>query len=154
MKNEITRRGLILKVYRSDTLPTHVTDGFNNYTIISSYRRPYYGDLNRLYYDKENNEYLKLSDMAFLYETLKIDNIILDDEEKEYLSNIIKPFRSRVKYITKSEYNFKGYEYIIICVNDLPDNLDIFLYLPNFKTNTMYKNMKLNLKYTLNNLNL
>ena len=149
MEFEITRRELILRIFRADTIPKCLYDEYNKYIIIPDYSRPYYGDLNRLYYDKENKEYLKLSDMAFLYETLKIDNMILSDEEKEYLAHIIKPFRSKVKYITKKYYRDDGYEYITICVCDVPDNSESYMYFPNFTSNTMYKNMRLNEEYSL-----
>lgn len=78
---------------------------------------------------------------------------ILDSEEKEYLSNVIKPFKHKVKGIRKneicnSEDNQKE-EYIIIYTkNDYPINL------PNFKKNTMYKNMEINKAYTLEELGL
>ena len=76
---------------------------------------------------------------------------ILDSEEKEYLSNVIKPFKHKVKGIRKneicnSEDNQKE-EYIIIYIkNHYPINL------PNFKKNTMYKNMEINKEYTLEDL--
>lgn len=152
MEFEITRRELILRIFRADIIPKCVYDEYNKYVIIPDYSRPYYGDLNRLYYDKENKEYLKLSDMALLYETLKIDNMILNDAEKEYLTHIIKSFRSKVKYITKKDYMYEGYEYIAICVDDEPDNTESYMYFPNFISNTMYKNMRLNEEYTLDEL--
>lgn len=155
MEFEITRRELILRIFRADTIPKCVYDEYNRYVIIPDYSRPYYGDLNRLYYDNENKEYLQLSDMALLYETLKIDNMILNDAEKEYLVHIIKPFRSKVKYITKNCYmDGKDYEYISICIDDDPDNSELYMYFPNFISNTMYKNMRLNEEYTLSELDL
>mgnify|MGYP004653080095 CR=1 FL=1 len=148
MEFEITRKELILRIFRADTIPKCVYDEYNKYVIIPDYSRPYYGDLNRLYYDKENKEYLNLSDMALLYETLKIDNMILNDAEKEYLSHIIEPFRAKIKYISKTCYIYEGYEYITICVVDEPDNTESYLYFPNFKINTMYKNMIPDKEYT------
>ena len=78
---------------------------------------------------------------------------ILDAEEKEYLSNVIKPFKHKVKGIRKNEICNSGdnqkKEYIIIYIkNDYPINL------PNFKKNTMYKNMEINKAYTLEELGL
>lgn len=151
MQIEITRREIILRIFRADTLPKCLYDGFNKYNIIPSYSRPYYGDLNKLYYDKENNEYLRLSDMAFLYGTLKIDDMILSDEEKEYLSNIIKPFKSKVKYIVKMEY--LNSNFIEIYYNE-NDGAEYNIALPNLEDDTMYKNMKTDKKYTLEELGL
>ena len=78
---------------------------------------------------------------------------ILDDIEKEYLSNIIKPFRNRVSFIAKVKdiSNDVIYYYIEIQI----DGGDDFVFLPSFKPNTgMYKNMKVNHKYTLKELGL
>ena len=47
------------------------------------------------------------------YEITKIPKPILDDVEKEYLGNIIKPFRNKVIGITKYDYSTNG-EYIYI----------------------------------------
>ena len=73
---------------------------------------------------------------------------ILDEVEKRYLSNVIRPFRDRIKYICKSVSDFGKYEYIKanLC-NDT-------LVLPDFKPNTMYKGMKTDKQYTLEELGL
>lgn len=70
---------------------------------------------------------------------------ILDDIEKEYLKAVIKPFKDRVNYIEK-----KGNinEYISI------DLITETISLPYFKEGTMYKEMELNKKYTLKELEL
>ena len=78
-----------------------------------------------------------------VYETKKE---ILDEEEKEYLSAVIKPFKNRVDCIKKID--LIGIEFIYICLND--DSLD----LPSFKKGTMYKGMKLDKRYTLEELGL
>ena len=77
----------------------------------------------------------------------KREEPILDDKEKEYLSSVIRPFRDKVEYIVKKNVFAKIY-YIYIRLND--DSAD----LPNFKENTMYKNMKLDEEYTLDELGL
>ena len=78
---------------------------------------------------------------------------ILDSREKEYLSNVIKPFKHKVKGIRKNEiYNSEDNqkeEYIIIYIKN-----DYLINLPNFKKNTMYKNMEINKAYTLEELEL
>lgn len=83
------------------------------------------------------------------YETIyKREEPILDDKEKEYLGNVIRPFRNEVIYIVKKIYNHREKEYIAINLkNDT-------IFLPNFKENTMYKNMKINKEYTLEELGL
>lgn len=73
---------------------------------------------------------------------------ILDDVEKEYLSAVIKPFRSRVKYIKIAEVGgTKRFVHIKLCDNDSMN-------FPDFKVNTMYKGMKLEREYTLEELGL
>lgn len=71
---------------------------------------------------------------------------ILDKQEKEYLSAVIKPFRDKVKYIEKNTYYEK--EFIEICVNGER------IGLPCFKENTMYKGMEKYKEYTLEELGL
>ena len=78
---------------------------------------------------------------------------ILDEKEKEYLSAVIKPFRNIVKNISKSNVANGLYEYISIeTVHPLVGTE--FISFPLFKTQTMYKNMKLRKKYTLKELDL
>lgn len=82
---------------------------------------------------------------------------ILDKQEKEYLRNVIKPFRNRVKYITK-EAEINAYESIVMDVIN-PLNASFYfgteyINLPYFKQGTMYKNMKVGKKYTLEELGL
>lgn len=82
------------------------------------------------------------------YETIyKREEPILDDKEKEYLDNIIRPFKDRVTYIAKRQVN--EFQYIFIRLKD-----DEYIVLPVFKKDTMYKNMKLQKNYTLKELGL
>ena len=76
-----------------------------------------------------------------------VEKEILDDVEKEYLLNIIKPFKDKVGYICKNRFSVEEFISITI-VNDSQ------IQLPNFKKNTMYKGMELNKKYTLKELGL
>ena len=79
---------------------------------------------------------------------------ILDKKEKEYLSAVIKPFKIIVKSISKSNVANGLYEYISIETVH-PDIAESdFISFPLFKTQTMYKNMKLRKKYTLEELDL
>ena len=45
-------------------------------------------------------------------EIIKLPRQILTEEEKEYLSNVIKPFRDRIIYIVKSVYKFDNLDKI------------------------------------------
>lgn len=73
---------------------------------------------------------------------------ILDDVEKEYLSAVIKPFRSRVKYIEKVVSLSGSAQFIRI---ELCGDYMIF---PNFKKNTMYRGMETGEHYSLEELGL
>ena len=74
---------------------------------------------------------------------------ILNEKEKEYLSNFIKPFRNGVLAITKYNYS-NGDEYLQIEVN-LPNRYE-YIKLPYFEKGTMYKGMKLGFIYILEEL--
>ena len=76
---------------------------------------------------------------------------ILDKEEKKYLSAVIKPFRKRIKYITKHQSNITlpNDAFILIFLKDVET-----ISLPLFKSETMYKGMEPNKKYTLKELGL
>ena len=79
---------------------------------------------------------------------------ILDDIERKYLSNVIKPFRDRVKCIVKRDYEMSyENEYIFIVFND-DGCMQIKMCFPSFKKGTMYKGMELNKNYTLEDLGL
>ena len=74
-----------------------------------------------------------------------VENEILDEEEKEYLSAVIRPFKDRIEFIAKRRM-FD--DYISIGLNDEA------ISLPYFKKGTMYKGMELYKKYTLKELGL
>lgn len=111
-----------------------------------------YGSTNSNYYVSfKNNDSLYY--YFFTVHDLEEVKDILDSEEKEYLSNVIKPFKHKVKRIRKREIcddeDNQIKEYIAIYIkNDNPINL------PNFKKDTMYRNMKLYKEYTLEELGL
>lgn len=73
---------------------------------------------------------------------------ILDKAEKEYLSGVIRPFRDEVNYIRKNSVR-KEKEYLSFNFKD-----GDFTNFKNFKTDSMYKGMKLNKMYTLEELGL
>ena len=71
---------------------------------------------------------------------------ILDDVEKRYLKGVIRPFRDRVQYIKKIDSACEEYIHIQL-------NRD-WTILPHFRTGTMYKGMKPDHAYTLEELGL
>ena len=93
---------------------------------------------------------------------LDVNEDILSDKEKEYLSAVIKPFRDRVCYIRKERGENIHVQYISIKSKrydydeDYVDEDDVYEYvaLPYFKKDTMYVNMEVNKKYTLEELGL
>lgn len=94
----------------------------------------------------------------FLNQELEINTLdILDEKEKQYLQNVIKPFRDRVKSIAKQN-DTDSYEYISIGVSypiNKRNGCDTdYIWLPSFERGVMYKNMEVEKKYTLEELGL
>ena len=75
---------------------------------------------------------------------------ILDEAEKRYLSNVIKPFRNKIKYIAKY---IDDREYISIIYKDL-HNRTFSMAFPSYDDGTMYKGMELDKQYSLEDLGL
>lgn len=76
---------------------------------------------------------------------------ILTEEEKEYLSAVVRPFRDRVRYIEKRS---EGDQYILISLRiDEKPYCENFL-LPFFKADTMYNGMILFKQYSLEELDI
>lgn len=71
---------------------------------------------------------------------------ILDEVEKKYLADVIRPFRQHIMFISKT--GFDGEEFLKI---DFKRPVNSFS-LPFFKKNSMYKGMKVDQKYTLEEL--
>ena len=86
----------------------------------------------------------------FLEQEIEVEvEPILTDKEREYLSNIIKPFRDSVKYIERVYIETdEKLEFIRIGYNDDWFNL------PYFEPGEYYENMELYKKYTLEELGL
>jgi hypothetical protein len=80
---------------------------------------------------------------------------ILDDAERRYLKAVIRPFRGRAVFVKKIYHTgyTVGYEQIIIRVKSIA-TLIADIPLPFFKKGEMYKGMKLNREYTLEELGL
>ena len=73
---------------------------------------------------------------------------ILDDAEKRYLKGVIRPFRDKVLYIAKRSIMDRRKEHIYI---DLTHDV---ITLPCFMKGTMYKGMKTDKEYTIEELGL
>ena len=76
-----------------------------------------------------------------------VEKEILDDIEREYLLNVIKPFKNRISDIVKRNFDSEK-SYIAIHINSET------IYFPYFKKNTMYKGMEVDKEYTLKELSL
>ena len=73
---------------------------------------------------------------------------ILDEQEKEYLRAVIRPFRYRIKNIVKKSW-YEDREYISF---DLKDECGFTL--ATFKQGAMYKGMEVEKEYSLEELGL
>lgn len=96
--------------------------------------------------DKVN--YLKKQLKELIKESKKEENKpILNEEEREYLLTVIRPFRNKIVSISKED----------CCNEDCFINVELendALIFPYFKKETMYKGMKLEKQYTLKELGL
>ena len=77
---------------------------------------------------------------------------ILTEEEKEYLSAVIKPFRKKIAYIRKKQSLYKKdkdkkFILIVLCDGD-------YMYFPFFENDAMYQGMELGREYTIEELGL
>ena len=80
---------------------------------------------------------------------IKLPKPILTDEEKEYLSYVIKPFREDVLKISKFKSKILNNKEVIGF-----ETSNGFMIFPPFEKDKMYKNMELNKAYTLDDLGL
>ena len=82
---------------------------------------------------------------------LEVEDPILDEEERKYLSDVIRPFRDEIECIIKIQIlqNDKKVQCIVINFKNSDK-----MYFKSFKRNTMYKGMELNKEYTLKELGL
>lgn len=105
-------------------------------------------NINKKLYSKTISNRDKIAHLKKEIMSLKEENKqILDNAEKRYLKNVIRPFKDRVISIIKE--NDFGDDYIKIELK----NGDI-ANLPNFAKGTMYKGMKKEKEYTLKQLGL
>ena len=100
--------------------------------------------------DKQLGKIIKIEEPEYrtVYEA-KVE--ILDEVEKRYLKNIIRPYLDKIKSIEKFIFS-TGRAKITITVKDGNDYW--YINLPPFKKETMYKNMEDDKEYTLEELGL
>ena len=77
---------------------------------------------------------------------------LLDCIDRKYFNNFLRPFKDNIQYIYKMQSLDSDYEYIKI--NYFYDNHTSYIYLPYFKTGTMFKKLELDKQYNLNDLDL
>lgn len=142
---------------KKSPLGTKVT--FEDGDVLIKTKKNYYE--NDKYY-RDNTDLKGLKDNINLGKIIKIEEPeyqtiyeskpeILDEVEKRYLRNVIRPFRDKVKSIRKIDnyINETKNQYITITYKD-----NYSTDFPDFRPNTMYKGMKEYKEYTLEELGL
>ena len=74
---------------------------------------------------------------------------ILDKAEKEYLENLLRPFKNKVEYIQKNWFD-SCHSFLEVGMGKIYETFC----LPTFETNKMYKGMEIGKEYTLKELGL
>ena len=82
-----------------------------------------------------------------IYAEIEVPDL-LTPKEKEYLKNVIRPFKDIVEYIAKTNMT-NNLEYLCIKIKD-----DYHICFPNFLKNKHYKGLEIEKKYTLKDLGL
>lgn len=115
-----------------------------------------YDDVHEFALEKGMDMKLKTSVCQDLIIWLNEDHQFLDETEKRYLGNIIRPLRTKYTTIEKNEHvdEYGRYEYITI--HNLVDHANgaVSLRLPMFKAGIMYKGMEKYKVYHLEELGL
>lgn len=124
--------------------PGYIKEVIANTLTLDELKRGLTGELK---HDRFYNERKNKREMDFL--NAEYVAPILDDIEKKYLSDVIRPFKHNVKSIRKVYCS--GRYYIEINMKHNYDRVN----LPYFSINSeMYKGMKARVNYTLNELGL
>ena len=79
---------------------------------------------------------------------------VLDEVERKYLSDVIKPFRGIVIGMSKELFYGDGTKEYISIVIQHESGFKECVNMPNFERNAMYKGMEINKKYSLKELGL
>lgn len=109
---------------------------------------------NGLIYTYKNNVFKSDGSLESIllgdYQIIKLPKPILDDVEKKYLSRVIRPWRDKVEYIRKINFDDED-EFIVIIYRERESKA---IPLPCFKKGTMYKGMEVGKEYSLEDLGL
>ena len=118
------------------------------------YKLTTYGLRKRYHLVQEWSDSSMLDDLLLgRVDIVKKAKSIIDDAEKRYLSNIIKPFRKHIITIRKIQ-NYK-YEFIEIVIYSNVEGVSCeVISFPYFKKSKMYKGIEINKEYTLKELGL
>lgn len=152
MTKEIKIKDIIKGWLDSKELPKNFNYFGDVYELNTGYIRNKNADLDNLYYNEHYCRYFNFTGYSDKEETVIIEEKILEEKEKEYLSNVIKPFRKRIKYISMDKYVDDCI--IRITLTHYNKNYDDNILLPDFKNGSMYKRMEIGKQYTLKELGL
>lgn len=103
-------------------------------------------------YSKENQNWIRTYGLLEKLLTGKVEIIkkpILDEAERRYLKNVVRPFKDKISYICKSQTVISKSEWIRLVLK-----ADLCIEFPCFENGTMYKGMEVGKKYTLEELGL
>ena len=128
---------------RADRKQNCTLDGENDHCF---YYINSFGLINRLFKDNLETDSL----LYFIKNRTEIflSKMILTEQEREYLSTVIKPWRKEVESISKIDYDNGDGPFIAITLIN-----EEVISLPNFKKK-IYKGMETNTDYTLKELDL
>ena len=84
------------------------------------------------------------------YEVIKLPKSILTEEERNYLSSVVKPFKEKILHISK--LSSKDGE--SICIDIRYDWEEDSIVLPKFAAGTLYKGMEIGKEYSVKDLGL
>ena len=123
----------------------------NESRLSTQYLTSYNESLKKTELQKSQTDIVKV-ERPVKYETVfERNEEILDETEKRYLANVIRPWGDIVDYIVKlrsvEQNEIKEYIVIFTVENDK-------IVFPEFKADTMYKEMEVNKKYSLEELRL
>lgn len=119
---------------------------------------------NTFYGWKSNLKHVENSnfDIVKVYEDFTLQKVLwerkpelLTEEEKEYLTNLIKPFRNQFRGLEKQHSEETDTYYLVLDVVHCKDkDTDDSVYMPNFEKDSAYKGLKTDKYYTLDELGL
>lgn len=105
------------------------------------------GEIPECYWVIKNSE-LTATDWEIYHEPILE---VLDETERKYLENVIRPFKDKVLWIRKQKCGSRpSCCFLVIGLKNAITNI----WLPPFKANSMYLNMEFNKHYTIEELDL